>query len=163
PRLAEPVEEEVPETVAEDEPAEKVPDPDVAEPAPRRVEPRGREPTPRPGPDRGERVGPGLPVSLEGRPFAYPWYLETLVGKIGRNWRPTGSAALSATVHFRIDSRGRLLEIELAEGSGNLVFDRSALRAVQASDPMPPLPAGYDGDYLGVYFVFDAAVRDAQQ
>lgn len=43
------------------------------------------------------------------------------------------------------------------------MFDRSAVRAVQASDPMPPLPAGYDDDYLGVYFVFDAAVRSAQE
>jgi UDP-2,3-diacylglucosamine pyrophosphatase LpxH len=34
-------------------------------------------------------------------------------------------------------------------------FDRSALRAVTISDPLPPLPDGFGGSELGVHFGFD--------
>ena len=39
------------------------------------------------------------------------------------------------------------------------MFEPAAPRAVAARAPMPPLPEEYEGDYLGVYFVFDTSVR----
>lgn len=148
PRRPEPVEEEEePEPEAE----EKVPDPEAKPPPERPAEER---PTPRPGPERETTKGVDLPVTLEGKPFPFPWYLEQLVRKVERNWRP-GSNALTATVHFRIDARGRIRDVDVHESSGNFLFDQAARRAVEASDPMPPLPEEYGGDWLGVYFVFD--------
>ena len=154
PRPEEPVEEETP---PEPEAVEKVPDPE--KPAPERPTPR--EPTPRPGPEAARRTGPDLPMTLEGRPFQFPWYLEEIYRKVARNWRPTG-ASLKATVHFRIAKNGRLSDVEIAESSGNFLYDQAALRAVQASNPMPPLPSEYGGDWLGVFFDFDAELRTAQ-
>ena len=78
--------------------------------------------------------------------------------KVERNWRPT-STTLSATIHFRIDGGGRIREVEVHEKSGNFLFDQAARRAVEAADPLPPLPDEYEGDWLGVYFVFDTEVR----
>jgi protein TonB len=152
PRPEETVEEEAP---PEPEAKEKIPDPDSE---PQRERGRPGPETPKPGPDTGRETGLNLPLTLEGRPFRFPWYLEQLVNKIERNWRPT-SNTLRTTVYFRIGRNGRISDIKIAEDSGNFLFDQAAQRAVEASAPMPPLPDEYDGDYLGVYFVFDTSVR----
>ncbi len=155
PRPEEPVEEETP---PEPEAVEKVPDPD--KPAPEPEKPAPPEPTPRPGPEAARRAGPDLPMTLEGRPFQFPWYLEEIYRKVARNWRPP-RGTLKATVHFRIEKNGRISEVEVSQSSGNFLFDQAAIRAVQASDPMPPLPAEYGGDWLGVFFDFDAELRSS--
>lgn len=152
PRPSEPVEEETP---SEPETAERVPDPERT--LPERA-PAATEPTPRPGPERGPRAGPDLPFSLEGRPFQFPWYLEEIYRKVLRNWRPP-SNTLEATIHFRIEKNGRISEVGVAESSGNFLFDQAARRAVEASNPMPPLPREYGGDWLGVYFDFNTQLR----
>jgi TonB family protein len=152
PRPEEAVEEEAP---PEPEAKEKIPDP---ESEPQRESGRPGPETPKPGPDTGRETGPNLPLTLEGRPFRYPWYLEQLVGKIERNWRPV-SNTLRTTIHFRIERSGQISDVEVEEGSGNFLFDQAARRAVEASAPMPPLPGDYDGDYLGVYFDFDTRVQ----
>jgi len=159
PAPPEEVEEEAP-PEPEEEP-EALPEPDAPDPEPepepeRDPEPEREEAEARP--ERAEQRGPSLPVTLEGEPFPFPWYLEQLVRKIERNWRPS-SNTLSATIHFRIDARGRIHEVEVHESSGNFLFDRAARRAVEAAGPLPPLPDGYGGDWLGVYFVFDTRVR----
>lgn len=151
PTPEETVEEETP---PEPEAKEKIPDPE-SEPERPVSQPSRERATP--GPDMGRDTGLNLPVTLEGRPFRFPWYLEQLVSKIERNWRPT-SNTLSATVYFRIARNGRISDIDIAEESGNFLFDQSARRAVEASAPVPPLPDEYDGDYLGVYFQFDTRV-----
>ncbi len=150
PRPPEPEPEE--ETPPEPEAEEKVPDPEE-QPERREERPREEMPTPRPGPERARETGE-LPVSVEGRPFPFPHYLQEVYRKVTRNWRPT-SNTLQATIHFRIDARGRVTEVDVREPSGNFLFDQAARRAVEAAGPMPPLPDGYTGDWLGVYFVFD--------
>ena len=151
PTPEETVEEETP---PEPEEKEKIPDPE-REPDRPAAQPSEEQATP--GPDMGRETGLDLPVTLEGRPFRFPWYLEQLVSKIERNWRPT-SNTMRATVYFRIARNGRVSDIDIAEESGNFLFDQAARRAVEASAPMPPLPEEYDGDYLGVYFQFDTRV-----
>ena len=150
-----PEEEVVEETPPEPEAKEKIPDPESEPEAPRQQPTRE---TPAPGPDMGRETGLDLPVTLEGRPFRFPWYLEQLVRKIERNWRPS-SNTMRTTVYFRIARNGRISDIKIAEESGNFLFDQAARRAVEASAPMPPLPDEYDGDYLGVYFQFDTRVE----
>jgi hypothetical protein len=46
-------------------------------------------------------------------------------------------------------------EIRMDERSTREFFDRSALRAVMLSDPLPPLPLGFAGGDLAVHFGFD--------
>jgi TonB family protein len=155
PRPEESVEEETP---PEPEEVEEVPAPE----APPRPRPAGpREPTPRPGPEAARNVGSGMSLSLEGRPFAFDWYLEQLVRKVRANWRPTTSV-LRATIHFRIDRSGVIQEVEVERPSGNFLFDQAAVRAIEAANPMPPLPRDYDGDWLGVYLDFDMQARLSQ-
>jgi TonB family protein len=150
------VEEEEPEP--EPEEVEKVPDPEEEPPE----ETTREEPREDPGPDTTERAtaeGDNLPVTLEGRPFQFPWYLEEMVRKVQRNWRPPGTTSLKTTVYFRIERNGRVADMRVETSSGHFTFDQAAQRAIQAAAPMPPLPGEYSGDYLGVYFDFDASVR----
>ncbi|MDX1623715.1 MAG: energy transducer TonB [Gemmatimonadota bacterium] len=141
-----------------EEPEETIPDPEE-EPEPEEAEPEpDEEPPAEAAAERETEREADLPVTLEGEPFPFPWYLEQLVRKIERNWRPS-SRSLSATVHFRIDASGNIREVEIEEASGNFLFDQAARRAVEAADPVPPLPEEYDGDWLGVHFVFDTGVE----
>ena len=74
-------------------------------------------------------------------------------------WRPPGPPLRSSV--FRAVIAGVVVilvyaPIVAAETmSGAEFFDRSAVRAIQLSDPMPPLPVGFSGDVLGVHFGFD--------
>uniref|UniRef100_A0A832I1L4 TonB C-terminal domain-containing protein n=1 Tax=Eiseniibacteriota bacterium TaxID=2212470 RepID=A0A832I1L4_UNCEI len=108
-------------------------------------------------------VGGGLrgQIALDAD-FAFTYYLLLIRNRIGAMWSPpaglaTGGQPVRATVYFRIGRDGRLSGVRLSQASGAEFFDRSALRAVLLSDPMPPLPAGYDAPELGVHFGFEYA------
>ena len=57
-------------------------------------------------------------------------------------------------MYFRIKSNGEIQSVRLTESSGEKIFDQLSLRAVKLSSPFPPLPPGFQEDYLGVYFEF---------
>ena len=101
-------------------------------------------------------------VAVDGQQFEFAYYLALIRNRIGQAWEPpaglaTGGAPVRAVVYFRIQRDGRVTGTRLESGSGAEFFDRSALRAVQLSDPMPPLPLGYGGADLGVHFGFEYA------
>jgi len=96
-----------------------------------------------------------MALDVEDFPFAY--YLVTIKRKIAANWRVPGSAAggsVYCRVYFRISRTGGIESPVTETSSGNFLFDQSALRAVIQSGPLPPLPGGFDDDYLGVHFSF---------
>jgi TonB family protein len=79
---------------------------------------------------------------------------------VSQNWAPpagltAGGRAVRAVVYFRIARNGRVDALRVEETSGYEFFDRSAVRAVQLGDPMPPLPVGFTGGDLGVHFGFE--------
>ncbi|PYQ53934.1 MAG: hypothetical protein DMF59_00450 [Acidobacteria bacterium] len=45
-------------------------------------------------------------------------------------------------------------DAKVEDVSGNGLYDRAALRAVLEASPLPPLPFGYSGTYLGVHLKF---------
>lgn len=99
-------------------------------------------------------------LSLEVRDFAFTYYLVLLRNRIAGNWAPpaglaTGGRPVRAVVYFRIARGGEVSGVRLEGASGLEFFDRSALRAVVISDPLPPLPLGFVGADLGVHFGFD--------
>ena len=51
-------------------------------------------------------------------------------------------SGLTAVVRFGILANGEVVEVELAERSGDTVFDESAIRAVRKASPLPPPPGG---------------------
>ena len=93
---------------------------------------------------------------LDQRDFKYPVYIEKLVLIIGMNWyKPTRSTQTNPVVHFQIERDGTITHARIVTSSGLPFVDRAALRAVIASSPLPPLPADYDGAYLGIQVAFD--------
>ncbi len=96
-----------------------------------------------------------MALDVDDFPFAY--YLATIKRKIAANWRVPGTAqegAIHCRVYFTINRSGAIETPTTETSSGNFLFDQAALRAVVQASPLPPLPAGFDDDYLGVHFSF---------
>lgn len=104
-----------------------------------------------PAPD----VGAGKPqekvsvaVAGGGQQFPFLPYVAIVRDKVERNWNPPpGAKGAKATVQFTILRSGRVGDARLREPSGNFYFDQSALRAILASSPFPPLPEGFFKDF----------------
>ncbi len=62
---------------------------------------------------------------------------------------------LHAEVMLRIDASGTITTSELSKSSGNLAYDRAALRAVQKSSPLPPPPDSLAKDIVRQDFVIN--------
>jgi len=100
--------------------------------------------------DGGGGQIPGVPAD-----FHFTYYVERMLALIESRWyKPAAPAGTRARVRFRIQRDGRLDLIELEESSGHPSFDRAALRALYASNPLPPLPPGYGPSSLTVHLSF---------
>lgn len=113
-----------------------------------------------PGGIPGAAGGGGGSGYLDDATFEYGWYLSRMTSILRGNWaRPFVSSGLGqplrAVVYFTIRRDGTLANIVLEQASGDATLDRSALRAVQDSNPLPPLPYQYGKDSLGVHFYFE--------
>lgn len=94
-------------------------------------------------------------LGVEDPNFTYGYYLDRIVGVISANWtRPSvGPEIKQSVLYFRIQRDGTIVELRLAETSGSEIFDEAAMRAVQASSPLPPLPKSYAKDQLGIHLI----------
>ncbi len=129
---------------------------------------KSAKPTDTAGGIGGKPGGQGVPGGSRGggataggtdQPFPFDWYLSLVQERISRNWDPAavGFVAPSSrecTVHFVIGGDGRIADVTIAQSSGEALFDREALRAVTATNPLPGLPAGFGSRALGVSFIF---------
>jgi len=149
-------------------PEEKKPEEKKPEPAKNTAPPAKQSETHTPQKPTTEPVRQGSPTgnpqgtspigasvaTLDNPDFTYGYYLDQMLGIIGSNWRPpVAGEQLQATVHFRVERDGSITDVELAQSSGNNAFDLAGLRAVQSSSPLPPLPASYRHDSLGVNLI----------
>ena len=92
--------------------------------------------------------------------FAFAYYLAQIRNKIGSRWVPppgldARGRAVHATVYFRIHRDGQISVARIESTSGMAFFDQTTMRALLAATPLPPLPAGYKDDWLGVHFGFE--------
>ena len=162
--------EPAPRPVAEKPPEKKKevppPAPTPSTPDPRR-EATARAQPERPGPGGGGRPGPGSGpgsglalgggggmLSLDSANFPYSYYLRQVTGRIEENWvRPQQSLG-RVVVYFRIKRDGTIAEPQIYESSRNQAVDLLASGAIKRSEPFPPLPVEFGGDYLGIYLCF---------
>ena len=101
------------------------------------------------GHDTGE-TGPGIPAD-----FHFTYYVERMLALIESRWyKPPVPPGTRARVRFEILKSGRLENIRLEESSGVSGFDRAALRALYAANPLPPLPPAYGKPSLTVHLSF---------
>ncbi len=105
---------------------------------------------------------PGLSgdASVDATNFEFGYYLVLIRNRIAANWTPpsglvSGGTPIRAVVYFRVARDGSISGVRLESTSAAEFFDRSSVRAVTLSDPMPPLPDGFKGGSLGVHFGFE--------
>jgi len=93
-------------------------------------------------------------LSLDSANFPFTYYLRQVTGKIEENWiRPQQNLG-RVVVYFRIKRDGTILESHIQESSRNQTVDLLASGAIKRSEPFPPLPVEFGGDYLGIYLCF---------
>lgn len=126
----------------------------AAEPPPLPAPPAARYPPP------AATAAPEVPVGSSGvagldSDFPYPLYVAQMNRLIGAHWtRPAAGDQTTATIYFVIDRDGTVRDVKQEIASGSGLYDRAALRAVLESSPLPPLPFGYNGTFLGVHLKF---------
>ena len=83
-------------------------------------------------------------------------YLALVVQIIHKNWQAPKSNDLSikSVVFFEIAPDGKMVRIRVETRSGNMIFDKSAYDAIMKSNPLPPLPANFTSDKLGIHLTF---------
>jgi len=87
--------------------------------------------------------------------FPYAFYVEQMLTLIGANWlKPEVTEGTAAVVGFTIQRDGRITDVKLITASGLGVYDRAAVRAIFAANPLPPLPPEFPGERLGVHLRF---------
>ncbi len=90
----------------------------------------------------------------------YGWYVAAVRNRISSNWllstiSPNIVTAPRVYITFDILRDGTLDNIQVTQSSRIPEVDRSALRAVLASNPLGPLPPDYAGNKVSVEFYFD--------
>jgi protein TonB len=98
----------------------------------------------------GDQQMPGIPSD-----FRFAYYVQRMLALIESRWyKPAAPTGTRALVRFTINRDGRVSRIELESSSGNSSFDRAALRALYAANPLPPLPPAYSQPSLTVHLTF---------
>ena len=87
--------------------------------------------------------------------FHFTYYVERMLALIESRWyKPSAPLGTRARVRFVILKSGKVEGIQLEESSGVSSFDRAALRAMYAANPLPPLPPAYGKPSLTVHLSF---------
>jgi len=96
-------------------------------------------------------------VAVDDASFEFAYYLQIVRAQIARNWTPPAgsSEGTRVEVYFRVSRAGEISQLRVETGSGNGIFDDSAIRAVTITEQLPPLPLGYAGADLGIHFGFE--------
>jgi TonB family protein len=130
---------------------------DATKPAPKDVDaPAAADPTPRWFSSDSSRV---TSAKTDGD-FRFAYYLATLRNKIGSRWVPPPGVdargrPIKTILYFRVHRDGQISEAAIESSSGYAFFDQTAMRALLSATPLPPLPAGFTDNYLGVHFGFE--------
>ena len=86
--------------------------------------------------------------------------MDAVRNRISSNWLqstvdPTVRWAPRSSYSFTVLRDGTVTNVQMLQSSGNRSVDNSALRAIQSSSPMSPLPSNYSGSSVTVEFWFD--------
>jgi TonB family protein len=112
------------------------------------------------GSGEGSGFGNGYSSQIGLSDFPYTYYLQIITDRVSSNWftslvDPGVQGQFQTVVYFRIYRNGQISEVKIQESSGLRSLDLSAIRSVQRSAPLPPLPSDYNKDYLGIFLIFE--------
>jgi TonB family protein len=116
------------------------------------------------GPSR-PKTGSTLELLSDPKGIDFRPYLIRVLAAVRRNWFAVipESAHLGrrgrVQVQFAISRDGNVPKLVIALPSGTDSLDRAAVAGISASNPFPPLPAGYTGDQIRLQLTFLYNVR----
>jgi TolA protein len=105
----------------------------------------------------GGGVGSGTGIAVDAVQFPFSYFLAAIERRVSDNWYSAASeagAGLTSVVYFRLMRDGSVEDVRVETSSRNSYFDRAAIRAVKSAAPFPPLPRGFQDDFLGIHFTF---------
>jgi len=88
--------------------------------------------------------------------FPYPWYITQIRELLWEEWnkRMPTTNILRCVIKFGIMRNGEIENIELEKSSGNRLFDRAAISAVESIKKFPPLPDDFFENKLNIHVEF---------
>jgi TonB family protein len=106
----------------------------------------------------GRMLGP-YEILSDTRGVDFGPYLQRVLENVKQNWYiliPESAAMKKGklTIEFAITKDGKVAGLKLVASSGDVYLDRPAWGSITASDPFPPLPTEFTGQYLALRFRF---------
>jgi TonB family protein len=107
-------------------------------------------------------VGSNLDILSDTMGVDFGPYLARVIAAVRMNWyaiipevaRAPMMKKGKVSIEFAILKDGQVAGMRLAGGSGDVSLDRAAWGGITASNPFPPLPSEFRGDYLALRFHF---------
>jgi outer membrane biosynthesis protein TonB len=107
------------------------------------------------------RMGP-MEITTDTQGVDFGPYLQRVLHDVKRNWYnliPESAMAPllkkgKLSIEFAIKKDGQIAGMRYVSGSGDVALDRAAYGGITASNPFPPLPGEFGGQYLGLRFTF---------
>jgi TonB family protein len=107
------------------------------------------------------RMGP-MEITTDTQGVDFGPYLSRVLHDVKQNWYqliPESAMAPllkkgKVSVEFAITRNGQIAGLRYISGSGDVALDRAAYGGITASNPFPPLPGEFGGQYLGLRFTF---------
>jgi TonB family protein len=107
------------------------------------------------------RMGP-MEITSDTMGVDFGPYLQRVLHDVRQNWyaiipesaMPPLLKKGEVSIEFAITKDGKVAGMRYVSGSGDVALDRAAYGGITASNPFPPLPAEFGGQYLGLRFTF---------
>jgi TonB family protein len=107
------------------------------------------------------RMGP-MEVTTDTQGVDFGPYLQRVLHDVKQNWynlipesaMPPLLKKGKLSIEFAITKDGQIAGLRYVSGSGDVALDRAAYGGITASNPFPPLPKEFGGQYLGLRFTF---------
>jgi TonB family protein len=111
---------------------------------------------------RGGTAQGNLEVLSDTQGVDFGPYLERVVHTVRINWYnlipeialPPMLKKGRVSIEFAIQNNGQIAGMRLVGQSGDIALDRAAWGGITASNPFPPLPSEFHGNYLALRFHF---------
>jgi TonB family protein len=107
---------------------------------------------------RGRQLG-ALDILSDTQGVDFGPYLQRILQDVRENWYhliPESAEMKKGKlqIEFAITKDGKVADMRLVAGSGDVALDRPAWGSITASNPFPPLPSNFTGPYLALRFRF---------
>jgi TonB family protein len=110
------------------------------------------------GTGKGVTIGSGT-----GEGVIDSWYIRQVEQRVGQNWLQTSLGNLNQRVDaiatFVVRANGQIVDVKLEKRSGVRSVDLAVQRAIQATNPLPPLPLEFRGRSVRFQAVFEYPPR----